>query len=1057
MNLPEYALRHQTVIWFLLIFLTAGGLLAYCTIGRLEDPEFTLKTCVVVTVYPGADAREVEQNVTDTIETAIYRLKEVDEIRSFSKPGLSIIYVDLKAKTRTADLDTCWTVLRHKLSEVQRSLPLEALPPFVKDDFSQVYGIVLALEADDGISLAEHQDAARRMRRELALLDQVGRCELWGVPSERIEIELSRAKMAEFSVPPVMVFAALLGQNLSPGAGDMAYEGDTIRLRPTGKFQSVEEIGELIIPASMTTMASGLLASVEEAGAANGLISGLMKHQSSAFSGTSVSGETGQVRLRDIAKIQRVKADPPAEICRFNGKNAIAVAVCPCPNGNVIQMGKDVRKRTAEIMAELPLGFSLGTVAFQPENVEFSINQFMKNLREAILIVAIVVMIAMGWKSGLLITSSLLIVILASMLCLPLMGVVLQRVSLAAFIIALGILVDNAIVVGDLIIVRMQRGMDRHRACVEGTNRTARQLLAATIVGGLVFLPIALVPENVGEYCRSLFLVVACSLLLSWLIAMIHTPVVYLNFVRIQPAKKGQDPHSGPVFRSYRRMLEWTLRHRAFTLGLMLILCVVAAFAFERVDKTFFPRAQRRQFWVDYWLDEGSSIHDVEEDLRDAESMILKEKGVASVASFIGSGPPRFYLPYEPQLMNSAYGHLVVNVEDVRDLDRLMEPIEMRLKNHFPQARVRVQRFALGIPTPYEVEARFRGSDPKILSQLGAQAEKILRKSPCAKDVNENWRQKVLTLAPNYSQPRGQRMGLARLNLNLSLACATKGIPVGVYSENEKNIPIFVRGTMAERNDLTHAENIPVWSLTPESASLGELSSRMEYVWEDASIYRFNRVPTVVIGADSFRSSWMELLEDVRPKIEAIELPPGYSLEWGGQLEESEKAVASLSHWFPPIGIVMLTILIFLFNDWRQPLIIMLTVPLAMIGISIGMLLLGKSFGFMALLGIMGLLGMIVRNGVVLMDQIDEEIAKADAAGTSRFQAVVAASVERMRPVTVAAATVVVGMVPLLKDVLFDSMAVAMMFGLIFATILTLFVVPVLYSIFFRIRPEQTP
>ncbi|MDO4575312.1 MAG: efflux RND transporter permease subunit [Planctomycetia bacterium] len=1055
MSLPEYALKHPLVVWFVLILLTVGGLVVYFTLGRLEDPEFTIKTAVVVTVYPGADARQVEQNVTDTIETAIYRLKEVHEVRSFSKPGLSIIYVDLKASTKTSELDTCWTVLRHKLQEVQRSLPVEALPPFVKDDFSQVYGIVLALEADDGITQSEHQDAARRIRRELSLLEQVGRCELWGVPSERIEVTLSRAKMAEFSVPPVMVFAALLGQNLSPGAGSMTCEGDIVRLRPTGKFQTVEEIGELILPASMNTAAASLMASLDARSSANGILSGAVHQQKSSLAGTSVSGETGQVRLRDIAEIRRVPADPPMEICRFNGKNAIAIAVSPCPNGNVIQMGKDVRRCTEEIMADLPCGLTLGTVAFQPENVELSINQFMKNLQEAIFIVAIVVMIAMGWKSGLLITSSLLIVILASIVCLPAMGVVFQRVSLAAFIIALGILVDNAIVVGDLIIVRMQRGWDRRQACIDGTLRTAKQLLAATVVGGLVFLPIALVPENVGDYCRSLFLVVGCSLLLSWLIAMVHTPIVYWEFVHVPPVGDGKDPHSGPVFRTYRRMLEWTLRHRFLTLGMILFLCVTAVFAFEHVDKTFFPRAQRRQFWVDYWIDEGSSIHDVEADLRDAEAMLLKREGVTSVATFIGSGPPRFYLPYEPQLMNSSYGHMVVNVERVEDLDKIMEPVELELKNHYPQARIRVQRFALGIPTTHEVEARFRGPDPNVLRRLGAEAEKILRESPYSKDVNNNWRQKILTLAPRYSQSRGQRMGLARLNLNLSLSCATSGIPVGVFSENEKNLPIYVRGTERERDDLLQAENIPIWSLTPESASLGELSSQMDYVWEDASIYRFNRVPAVVIGADAFRASWMQLLTDVRSRIEAIELPAGYTMEWGGQYAESKQSVGSLSHWFPPVGLVMVLILVFLFNDWRQPLIIVMTVPLAMIGITIGMLLLGKSFGFMAILGIMGLLGMMVRNGVVLMDQIDEEIEKANREGTSRFEAVVAASVERMRPVTVAATTVVVGMVPLLKDVLFDSMAVAMMFGLIFATILTLFVVPVLYALFFRIRCDS--
>lgn len=1049
--LSEYAVHHRTVVGFLVFLLVAGGIFTYFTIGRLEDPEFTIKTSIVVTPYPGASAREVEENVTDLVERTCRRLKNLRRLRSWSLPGLSLIYVDLEESVKSDALAENWTDLRNKLSEIRLKLPPEAISPIVQDDFGQVYGIVLALTCD-GFSSAEQLDRAKILQREFSLLEEVGRVELWGVPDEQIEIQISQSKMTQLSISPSVVLAALATQNLTMDSGSMKFEGEVVRLTPSGKFQNIDEIGDLVIVSSAAQAVLNQLQG-RSADLVSGAISqGVLQKQNRRFGDGEVSGVASQIRLRDIASIRRVEKDPLSKICRFDGKNSIAIAISPRPNGNVVKLGEEVRQCADRIMAGFPVGCELSDITFQPQDVNDSVALFIKNLREAVIIVTIVVMVSMGWRSGLLITSSLLIVILSTMCVLEPMGIVLQRISLGAFIIALGILVDDAVVVGDLIIVRMQRGMEKTRACVEGAKRASWQLLGATIVGALAFLPIYLTPTNVGEYCSSLFLVVAISLGISWFVAMLQTPVVYYLFVNVKRDESAKDPHGGPVYRAYRRLLAWALTHRLLVTGLIVLACGAAAVEFRHVDQNFFPRARRTQFWIDFWFPGGTSIETVANDIRAAEAYLNQcreeDRGITSFATFIGSGPPRFYLPYEPEFPHQNYGHIVVNVEKVEDVDVFLEPVKVWMKNHFPQAQVRVQRFALGMPTPHDVEARFTGPDPRVLQQLAFQAEAILRESPYAQDVQNNWREKILTLSPKYSQNKGQRAGLTRTNLEFSLAEATKGFRVGVFAENENNIPIVVRGTEKERNDIGNAQNIQIWGPTPGSMPLGELVSEMEYVWEDASIYRYDSRPAVVVGADSYGVSWMTLIKDVREEIEAIELPDGYSFEWGGQFYESNKSTDDVLASLPLACVLMLIIVVALFNDLRQPLIIVLTVPLAMIGITTGLLLLGKSFGFMALLGVMSLLGMIIRNGVVLMDQIDEELTK----GGSRFEAILNASVERMRPVVVAAATVVVGMIPLLRDPMFDAMATAMMFGLIFSTVLTLFVVPVLYSAFFGIK-----
>ena len=1039
--LPQYAVNNRVVVGFCVFLIVIGGIWSYLTLGRLEDPEYVVKTAVVVTVCPGADAKEIEERVTNVVERSAQQIKNLSRVRSISKPGISFVFVDLDEGTDLKLLPEIWQDLRNKMSTVKLDLPPEAAPPVVKDDFGDVYGCVFALTAE-GYSDAELVKRARELQKELLLVDQVRRVELWGLPSERVEVEISRARMAELNVMPIQIMLALQTQNLTADSGSLKVDGNKIRVAPSGKFESVEEIENLLIPDGSAAQLAALAVEYAEGSPLESLASRL----------DEIKGRgTRQIRLKDVAKVQRVVADEPSQIMRSNGKRAVAIALSPIPNGNVLKMGDGVRAKLKKALTNLPAGFEIEDVCYQPDSVRVSIRAFTKNLYEAIVIVTIVVMLTMGWRSGILITSSLLVVILGTFIVLKFLDVDLQRTSLGALIVALGILVDDAVVVGDLILVRMQRGIDRKQACIDGTRRAAWQLLGATLVGALAFWPIYLSPSMTGEYAGSLFIVVGSSLIISWFVAMLQTPVAYYLFVKVNPNASKKDPRAGKVYRLYRSSLERALHSRTLTLAALLVALFFSFKGFQTIPQIFFPRAQRAQFMVDFWETEGTSILQVSQDLRKVEEYLAKQEGVVGTGSFIGSGPPRFYLPYEPELVNSSYAQIVVNVDSLERVSELLEPTERWIKEHCPEAETRVARFALGPATKSDVEARFSGSDPNVLRRLADEAKALLRETPNAKFVRDDWRRLTPTWTPTYSQAKGRQALVSRSEVLFALRWATKGVPCAVYADGEENLPIILRADEEDRNDSEVLKNLPVWGRGLKSVPLDQVSDEVGVRWEPGIIARRDRIPTITVGADPSSGSWSDLLKEVKPKLEAIELPPGYSLEWGGQYERSKEATRLLIGQTPIAIVLMAIIVVALFNGLRQPLIIAATFPLAGIGVTVGMLTLDKPFGFMALIGVMSLLGMMVRNGVVLMDQIDEELKK----GESPYDAIVDASVERMRPVTVAALTVIVGMYPLLRDPLFDSMATAIMFGLIFATALTLYVVPIFYSILFKAKPPK--
>jgi len=1009
MNVPEYAVKHRAVILFAVFLLFTSGLYAYGKLGKLEDPEFTIKTATIITYYPGASPTEVEQQVTDEIEKASQRIEGIDQVRSISKAGVSIVYVDILQSYRKKRLPQTWDMLRRKIREVQRLLPAGAYPPEIYDDYGDVFGVFIALTGD-GFSYEELNDYALHLQRELLLVRDVNRVELWGTQTECVYVEISKARLAETRIQQQEIVDTLQNQNIIVYAGSLDTATDRIRIDTPGTFTSISDIGDLVMRGTPPDEL---------------------------------------VLLRDVATITRGYVEPPLTLMRYNGKPAVGIAISTVSKGNVVIMGEAVKKRLDELMLQLPVGLEIGSVAYQATTVRRAINTFISNLLEAVAIVIGILLITMGIRSGLLIGAALVFSIVGTFTIMLPLGIDLQRTSLGALILAMGMLVDNAIVVTEGSLIRLHLGTDRKTAVTQPAKDTAWPLLGATLVAIVAFMPIYLAKDDTGEYCQSLFQVIGISLGLSWIIAMTVTPVLCDMFLHVKNGGQGTDPYAGPIYRNYRFVLRKALHHRKLTLLIMIGLFAGAVYGFGYVKYIFFPDSDRTQFMVEYWLPEGSRIHNVSVDLKKIEGYLDNFPEVINITACIGSGSPRFILDYEPEIPNSSYGLLLVNVTSVEDIEKLFSKMEVYLHDNFPQAEPRLRRFPLGPFVPFKVEARLSGPDPVVLRSLSEQVKDIMRSDTDTKDTRDNWRQRVKVLRPEFSQPRARRAFVSRPDMALSLAMLTDGFPVGTYREHDELMPILLRSPREDRTDIDNLENMPVPGGGTESLPLRQVVNGISTAWEDPIIHRYNRRRTITAQTQPKNGvTANEVLERVKSKIEAIELPAGYYLEWGGELEKDDDSGKAVFGQLPFAFILMAFIVVALYNAYRQPLIILLILPLSLVGVTVGLLTTGKPFGFMALLGMLSLGGMLIKNAVVLLSQTGNEIRS----GTDPYHAVVQSSVSRMRPVLMASFTTVLGMIPLLTDRLFGAMAVTIMFGLTFATVLTLIVVPVLYTVFFRIH-----
>lgn len=1013
MKITEYAITKKTVSYFFVLVLVGGGLWSYQNLGKLEFPTFTIKTALVSTPYPGASAGEVEQEVTERLEKAIQQMSQVKHIRSISRPGVSIIYVDVKNQYDTQAIPQIWDELRRKVGDSQPFLPPGAGPSLVNDDFGDVYGVFFALTGE-GFSYEELRQTAELLKRELLPVKGVASVELWGDRQEAIYLEFSPSRMAELGMSPKAMLQTLNSQNRVADGGRALIQSDYIRIDPSGAFQSVEDLGDLLL-------------------------------------GTDETGNL--IRLRDLVKVRRGFKDPPRWMLRFDGKPGIGLGISTEEGGNVVEMGREIQKRISELMSQVPVGMELQTISYQSELVKRSVQVFLVNLVEAVAIVIAVLCITMGLSSGILMGVILLLTILGTFIGMQILSVDFQMISLGALILALGMLVDNAIVVTEGILVRVRQGVDRRKAALQTVSQTAWPLLGATLVAVLAFAAIGTSKDTTGEFLMSLFLVMALSLGLSWALAISLTPLFCVQFLRGGAPGEAEDPYRGRVYRFYRRILDACLRRRVLSLLFLLGTLALALVGFTQVEESLFPHDSRNQFLINYWRPEGTHIKKVSEDLKVLEGHLASLSEVSHTATFVGQGALRFVLTYEPEMPDSSYGQILVTVKDRRSIDGLMMELRGYVAQHFPDAQVELKKFRRGPGAGAQIQARFIGPDIVELRRLANKAQAVMAADPLATDVRVDWRQPSPLLRPKVSETAARRLGVTRSLVADAVAMNFSGKTVGVYREKDQLIPIVLRANSRNRKALTQVEDVVVGTTGGVAVPLRRVVTRMEAAWDTPIIHRRDRRRTITVGCNPVSGTEDTLLGRLRPRIESIPLPEGYSLEWGGDHESSTDAKRGLFQMVPVFFLAMVLIVVAMFNSARQTVIIFLCLPLVSIGVTAGLLLTGLPFGFMCILGYLGLSGMIIKNAVVLLDQVRLEIRS----GKEPYEALLDAAVSRLRPVTMAALTTVLGMIPLLGDIFFVGMSVTIIGGLTFGTVLTLVVVPLLYTLFFRVRPGDAP
>lgn len=1010
MDIARLTLEKSVIACVAAVLLLIGGYLAYGKLGRFEDPEFVIRQAVVVTAYPGATPRQVAEEITDVIEGAAQQMQEVESVISVSRAGESLVKIEAKlAFSRTqAELDQVWDKLRGKIADVSRSLPPGAATPVVKSDFGDVFALFWALTGD-GYSPRQLYDYADFLRRELVLVPGVARVTLLGERKEAIFVEVSQARSAQLGVPLEQIYSSLRAHNVVTAAGSVPAGPLRLQIHPGETVGSIDTLRQLVVAGDATS---------------------------------------GLVRLADVAEIRRDYVEPPAALVRHDGRPAIGLGVSNVQGGNVVEMGDAVKRRLAELESQRPVGMALNVVSFQSDSVRAAVSGFVENLVAAVAIVVLVLLFFMGLRSGFIIGAVLVLTVAGTLIAMLLDGIAMQRISLGALIIALGMLVDNAIVVTDGILVRMRKGEAVAPAASAVVRATIWPLLGGTVVGILAFSAIGLSPTDMGEYAGSLFWVILYSMLLSWLLAVTLTPLLCATFLK--PDAVGSEKPEGRTMRAYRGLLVAVLGRRRASVFLLLGLLIAAVVAFSYVPPGFMPDSARPQFVVDLYLPQGTDIRATEHTAQAAEARVRAQPGVTHVTSFVGQGGLRFMLTYSPEDPNPAYAQLLVDVGDYRAIAGLIDALQPELEAAFPAADVKVWKFMLGRGGGKKIEAAFRGPDPSVLRRLADEAKAIMSKDPEALAIQDDWRQQVPVVRPQFSVEAAQRAGVLPSDIAAELERSFSGKQVGVYREGEKLIPIIARAPAAERSGVEDVSNVQVFSHTAgRFVPIEQFVQRIDTIWEDGIIRREDRFPMIKAQCDPPAGQLSApLFERLRPQIEAIPLPPGYELEWHGEHKASTEANAGLAAAAPFGFAAMVLAVLVMFNAFRQTAVIWLTVPLAVVGVAAGLLIFQAPFEFMAILGFLSLTGMLIKNAIVLVDQIDVEIRD----GKPGHKAIIDAAVSRAQPVFLGAATTVLGVAPLLMDPFFRSMAVTIMFGLIFATVLTLVVVPLLYAIFFGIH-----
>jgi multidrug efflux pump subunit AcrB len=1032
MNLGVFSVKHDRVVFVAMALAVIGGFLAYQRLGRLEDPEFTIKEALIVTPYSGASAEEVAKEVTNPIERAVQQLGQLDRVESESARGMSIVSARIRDRYHREAIPQVWDELRRKINDVQPQLPPSVRGrSIVRDDFGDVFGIFLAITGD-GYSFPELRRYAEFLRRELLLVQDVKSVELFAPQEEVVYLEISRQRLAQLGIHEEQIYAKLQERNIAADGGRVRVGDQHVPLDPQGAFGSAYDMLELVIG----------------------------------------SDQTGrQLFLKDVATLERGDRDPPRRLLRYDGKPAIGLGISTVQGGNVVTMGDGVRRKLEALEKNRPVGIELGEINFQPKAVSSAIREFVFNLIKAVTIVFVVLILAMGLRTGLIIGAVLFLTIMATFLVMFMKGdLLMERVSLGALIIALCMLTDNAIIVIEACKVGIERGEDKLEVVRDAIAQNQWPLFGATAIGILAFAAIGLSQDASGEVANSLFWVIFISLSLSWLSSVTVTPL--LSYLMFKPtagrgATESRDPYAGVFFRNYRRLLVLALRFRWLTVILCIAALVAGLYGFTHVKQSFFPNPDRPQFMVDVFLPAGTHIRETEAFADEVQRHLQPQSGVTHVTAFIGGGGLRFLLTYSPERENRAFVQFLVDVDDWRKIDGMIADVQRHLDEHYPSANAVAKKFLLGPGDGGRIQARFQGPDAATLRALGEQARHVLEDDGGAVCVRGDWREPVKVIRPDLLDLQARRSGITRVEVAQALETSFEGRVVGFYREpgsaargvfpqESRLLPIVARPPRSEREDISVLNSLQIWSpVAGRMIPMNQVISGAEIVWEDPVIMRRNRFPTLTVHADPRTGLPSELFQRVRGKIEQIPLPPGYALEWGGEYDDSSRARASLVRPLPYVLALMLFICVCLFNSIRATLLMWLIMPLSVIGVTVGLLVTAMPFTFMALLGVLSLGGELIKMQIVVLSKIRAEIDN----GKAPYQAILDGSTSKMRPVCMVVITTVLGMIPLLVDPFFGAMAAGLMFGLAFAVFLCLIVTPVLYAIFFGIheaKPAQS-
>ncbi len=1014
-NLSEWALKHEQMVVFLIIVLTVGGVLSFFNLGRAEDPAFTFKVMVVRTLWPGATAQEVERELTERIEKKLQETPWVDVLRSASKPGESLVFVMLKDYTPKAEVPESWRQVRKKLDDIRHTLPAGVQGPFPNDEFGDVQINIFALTGD-GFDLAQLHRQADRIALELRRIKDVKRVELIGVQDEKIFVDVAPDRLASLGISPLQVADALQKQNTVSPAGFIETNSDRIRMRVSGAFDSVERVRN-----------ADLL----------------------------VNGQ--HFRLGDIAKVSRSLVDPPSPQMRVGGQPAIGLGVVMDKGGNVIQLGENLRREIQRIEAELPLGIDVHVVANQPAVVAGSISLFQSSLGEAILIVLAVSFLSLGMRTGLVVALSIPLVLAITFFAMKVLGIDLQRISLGALIIALGLLVDDAIIAVEMMVVKMEQGWDRFKAATFAYTSTAFPMLTGTLITAAAFTPVGFSKSAASEYTISIFQVVTIALITSWVVAVVFTP--YIGFKLLdakaliaKAQKHGEDIYDTPFYRRFRKVLEWCLRNRWKVILATVLIFVVSMVAFGKfVQKQFFPSASRLELMVDVWLPQGASLKATTNEVKRIEQLLKGDAGVDYYSSYIGNGAPRFFLSLDQQLFADNFGQFVIvtkNLDAREDIKRRLE--EKFAGPEFADIRVRVVRLENGPPIGYPVQFRVMGDDLVKLRDISNEVATLMRGDQSLQNVSFDWNEKVKSVRVEVDQDRARQLGTSSQEVAQALQGWLSGIALTQYREGDQLIDVVWRGSYHDARSLDRLPDLDIPLAGGRHVPLTQVA-RLVPVLEEGIIWRRNRLPTMIVRADMADNTQPATSsERLNKQLDAVraKLPTGFRIEMGGSIEESARGSTAIAAVMPLMLVGVITLLMVQLQSISRTVMVLLTAPLGLIGVAMALLLFQVPFGFVANLGFIALAGMIMRNSVILVDQIRQD----EEAGKPQWEAIIGSTIRRFRPIVLTAAAAILAMIPLTRQVFWGPMAVSIMGGLVVATLLTCIFLPALYAAWYRVK-----